>query len=131
MKGESRQWRWNMLGTTKATQIWQGGIRLAAILAGAQVPTAFAKAASHSTTLASVKDGIDCAGATALDVAITLGQTLWGTLDACMVGQMVHAAGVLLAPDSAFNPVQAVAGVVGHQLAGHLASFVFQILSCF
>ena len=118
-----------MLGTTKATQIWQGGIRLAAILAGAQVPTVFAKSASHSTMLADAKAVVDCAGETALHTAVTLGQTLWGTLDACMVGQMVHAAGVFLGSDSGFNPTHAVAGIIGHELVGHVISFVFQLVS--
>jgi hypothetical protein len=119
-----------MLARAKAKQIWQGGIRLAAILAGAQVPVAFAKAASHSTAVASIKASVDCAGESVARAAVMLGQTLWGTVDACMVGQMVHAAGLLFEQDSAFNPAHAVVGIIGHELVGHLVSFVFQILSC-
>ena len=119
-----------MLEKAKVSQIWQGGIRLAAILAGAQFPVAFAKTAGHSATVAGIKASVDCAGESVVRTAVTLGQTLWGTVDACMVGQMVHAAGALLAPDSAFNPVHAVVGIIGHEVVGHLVSFVFQILSC-
>ena len=39
----------------KAAQMFQGGIRLAAILAAAQVPTALAKATEHSATVAGIK----------------------------------------------------------------------------
>ena len=118
-----------MLDKTKATQMWQGGIRLAAILVGAQLPTAVAKAASHSTALAGVKAGMNCAGQSALEAAITFGQTIWGTLDACMVAQLFHVAGVTMAPDSVFNPAQAIAGMIGHEVVGHLVSVVIQILS--
>ena len=118
-----------MSGKTRVTQMWQGGIRLAAILAGTQVSTAFAKATEHSATVAGIQASVDCVSESAVHVAITLGQTLWGTLDCCMVGQLLRAAGVLLAPDSAFHPAQAVAGIVAHELVGHLVSFVIQILS--
>jgi hypothetical protein len=118
-----------MLERARVKQISQGGIRLAAILAGAQVPVAFAKAASHSATVAGIKASVDCASESAVRAAVTLGQTLWGSVDACMVSQAVHAAGVLLASDSV-NPVQAVVGTIGHELIGHAVSFVFQILSC-
>ena len=118
-----------MLERMKATQMWQGGIRLAAILAAAQGPTALAKATGHSATVAGIKAGVDCAGESAVHAAIMVGQTLWGTLDACMVGQLFHAAGVLFASGVAFNPANAVAGLVGHELVGHAVSFVFQMLS--
>jgi hypothetical protein len=119
-----------MLTRARAKQIWQGGIRLAAILAGAQVPAAFAKAASHSATVAGIKAGMDCAGESMLHAAITLGQTLWGTVDACMLGEGAHAAGVLLAPGALFNPGHAVFAIVGHELTGHVVSFVLHIVSC-
>lgn len=106
---------------------------MAAILAGAGVPSAFAKAAGDSTTVAGIKATVDCFGQSALQVTATLGPTIWGTLDACLIGQAVHAVhavGMLLTPDSAFNPVHVVAGIVGHQLLAHVVSFVFQLLSC-
>jgi hypothetical protein len=129
MKGDSRQRRWNMLESTRATRIWQDGIRMAAILAGAGVPSAFAKAAGHSTTVAGIKATVDCVSESALHVAATIGQTLWVTMDACLVSQAVRAAGMLLAPDSAFNPVHAVVGIIGHELVGHAVSFVFHLVS--
>ena len=118
-----------MLEKTRATRIWNGGIRVAAILASAGVPSAFAKATGHSTTVASIKATVDCVGESTLHVAATLGQTLWGTMDACMVGQAVRAAGLLFAPDSDLNPVHAIFGIIGHELAGHASSFVFHLLS--
>jgi hypothetical protein len=120
-----------MLERTKVTRVWRGGIRTVAILAGAGVPSAFAKAAGHSTTVAGIKATVDCVGESALHVAATLGQTLWVTLDACLVGQAIRAAGMLLAPDSTFNPVQAVVGIIGHALVGHAVSFVFHFVSGF
>jgi hypothetical protein len=118
-----------MLERTKVTRVWQGGIRMAAIVAGAGVPSAFAKAAGHSATVAGIKATVDCMGESALHVAATLGQTLWVTLDACLVGQALRAAGMLLAPESGFNPVHAVAGIIGHELVGHAVSFVFHLVS--
>jgi hypothetical protein len=118
-----------MLARITATQIRNGGIRLAAVLAGAQVPAVVAKAAEHSTTVAGIEASVDCVGETAVHTAITLGQTVWGMLDACTVGQMVHAAGVLLASDAIFHPAHAVAGIIGHEVVAHLVSFAFQILS--
>jgi hypothetical protein len=64
-------------------------------------------------------------------VVATLGQTLWVTLDACLVGQALRAAGMLLAPESGFNPVHAVAGIISHELVGHAVSFVFHLVSGF
>jgi hypothetical protein len=119
-----------MLARAKAKQIWQGGIRLAAILTGAQVPVAFAKAASHSATMAGIKASVDCASESMVHVAVTLGKTLWGTVDASTLGEAAHAAGVLLAPDALFNPGHAVFAIVGHELAGHVVSIVLHILSC-
>ena len=119
-----------MLERGKVTKFWNGGIRMAAILAGAGVPSAFAKAAGHSTTVAGLKATVDCVGESAFHVAASLGQNLWGTVDACTIGQAAHAAGMLLAPDSVFNPVHIVVGIVGHELVGHAVSFVIQLLSC-
>ncbi|HEY2821308.1 MAG TPA: hypothetical protein VGJ06_09730 [Candidatus Acidoferrum sp.] len=118
-----------MLARVTATQIRDNGIRLAAILAGAQVPAAIAKAADHSTAVAGIEASVDCVGETAVHTAITLGQTVWGMLDACTIGQMVHAAGVLIASDAIFHPLNAIAGIIGHEVSAHLVSFVFQILS--
>jgi hypothetical protein len=119
-----------MLARMKATQIWQGGIRLAAILAGAQVPVAFAKAASHSATVAGIKASVDCASESVLHAAVTLGQTLWGTVDASMLGEAAHAAGVLMAPGALFNPGHAIFAITAHELAGHVVSLVLHIFSC-
>jgi hypothetical protein len=119
-----------MLERAKVKQIWRGGIRLAAILAGAQVPVAFAKAASHSATVAGIKASVDCAGESALQAVMTLGQTLWGTVDACMLGEAAHAAGVLMAPGAIFNPGHAIFAIVGHELTGHVVSLVLHIFSC-
>jgi hypothetical protein len=118
-----------MLARLTVTHIRDCGVRLAAILAGAQVPAAIAKAADHSTTVVGITASVDCAGETAIHTAIALGQTIWGMLDACTMGQMVHAAGVLLASDAIFHPVQAVAGIIGHEVIGHIVSLAFQILS--
>ena len=119
-----------MLTRAKAKQIWQGGIRLAAILAGAQVPVAFAKAASHSATVAGIKASVGCASESVLPAAVTLGQALWGTVDAGMWSEAAHAAGVLLAPDALFNPGHAIFAIVGHELTGHVVSLVLHIFSC-
>ena len=119
-----------MLEKAKVSQIWQGGIRLAAILAGAQFPVAFAKTAGHSATVAGIKASVDCAGESVVRTAVTLGQTLWGTVDACTLGEAAHAAGVLLAPGALFHPGHAIFAIVGHELYGHVVSFVLHILSC-
>lgn len=118
-----------MLAKITATQIKDSGIRLAVILAGAQVPAAIARAADHSTTVAGIQASVDCVGETAVHTAITLGQIAWGMLDACTIGQMVHAAGVLLASDAIFHPAHAVAGIIGHEVVAHIVSLAFQILS--
>jgi hypothetical protein len=120
-----------MLERMKATQMWQGGIRVAAILAAAQVPTALAKATAHSATVASIKAGVDCAGESAMNAAITVGQTLWATLDICMVDRVLHVAGALLGPNSAFEPVRTVAGIISHEVVGHVVSAAIQSLSGF
>jgi hypothetical protein len=118
-----------MLTRVTAKQIGKGGFRLAAILAGLQLPVAVAKVASHSVTVAGVGAKADCAGQSAIDIAMAVGQTAWSMLDACLVGQLVHAGQVLLTSDSPLNPVRAVAGIIGHELIAHIVSFAFQILS--
>lgn len=120
---DSEERRLNMLASTKAKQIGWTGFRLAAVLAGSQLTVAAAKVGEH-TTLSG-----DCGGQSAIHVAITLGQTAWSMVDACVIGQLVHAAGVLLASDSNFSPVRAVAGIIGHEVVAHLAAFVIQVLS--
>jgi enoyl-[acyl-carrier-protein] reductase (NADH) len=112
-----------MLARIKANQIGRIGGRVAAVLAGSQLTVAAAKVGDHA------KLAGDCAGGSAFQFAVTLGQTAWSMLDACVVGQMVHAATALLASDSSCSTVQVVAGVIGHEVAAHLVSFVFQILS--
>ena len=112
-----------MLARIKANQIGRIGGRVAAVLAGSQLTVAAAKVGDHA------KLAGDCAGGSAFQFAIALGQTAWSMLDGCMIGQMVHVAGALLASDSNSNTVQAVAGIIGHEVVGHLVSFVFQMLS--
>src|SRR5882757_8375907 len=99
-----------MLARFTAKQIGKAGVRLTAILVGLQLPVAVAKVACHSATVTGVCAKADCAGQNAIDMAMSVGQTAWSIFDACIVGQMVHAAGVLLASDSSLNPVHAVAG---------------------
>ena len=118
-----------MLARLTVTQIRDCGVRLAAILAGAQVPAAIAKAADHSTAVAGITASVDCVGDTAVHTAIVLGQTIWGMLDACTIGQRVHAAGLFLVSDTIFHPVHAVAGIIGHEVVAHIVSLAFQILS--
>jgi hypothetical protein len=107
-----------MLARATADQIWQGGLKVAAIFVGLRLPVA-----------AGVASNIEYAGGVAMQVANTIGQTLWGVLDPCLVGQAVHAAGTLLASDVICNPAQAIAGIVSHEVVAHLVSFAFQILS--
>ncbi len=102
-----------MLARMKATQIWQGGIRLAAILAGAQVPVAFAKAASHSATVAGIKASVDCASESVLHAAVTLGQTLWGTVDASCWSGASRGRSALGTGVALFNPVHAIVAIIG------------------
>ena len=118
-----------MLTSETVKKISGGGVRLAAVLAGLNVPVAVAKFAGHSTMAAGGGANSGCVEQSAIHAAIALGHAVWGMLDACMVGQMAHAAGVLLVSDSIFNPVHAVAGIIGHKVAAHLVAFVFQILS--
>jgi len=128
MKGELRERGWDMLARINATQIGKTGLRLAALLAGLQLPVAVAKVESHSA-VADISQNAICGGETAVHVAITLGQTAWSMLDACIVGQMVHAAGDLVACDSFLNPAQTIAAIVGHEVLTHLVSFAVQIFS--
>jgi hypothetical protein len=107
-----------MLARATANQIWHGGLGLAAIFAGLRLPVA-----------AGITSNIEYAGDVAMYVANVIGQTLWGVLDACLLGQMVRAAGVLLGSDLICNPVQAIAGIVSRELVAHAVSFVFQIFS--
>ncbi|HUE43091.1 MAG TPA: hypothetical protein VMP12_05980 [Candidatus Sulfotelmatobacter sp.] len=107
-----------MLARATANQIWQGSLKSAAILVGLRLPVA--------TGIAS---NIERAGDVSVHVANVIGQTLWGILDACVLGQLVHAASVLLASDMIGNPAQAIAGVVSREVVAHLVSFAFQILS--
>ena len=117
-----------MLTSETAKKIGKSGIRLAAVLAGLQLPVAVAEVAGHSARLAHVGN-VDCAGHSAVDAAISLGQTVVSMLDACVVGQLVDAAGVALASDALSYPVHAVVGIVGHEVVAHLVSFVMQVLS--
>lgn len=117
-----------MLTSETVKKIGKSGIRLAAVLAGLQLPVAVAEVAGHSARLAQVGN-LDCAGHSAMDAAISLWQTAVNMLDACVVGQLVHAAGVALASDSLSYPVHAVVGIVGHELVAHLVSFMLQVLS--
>jgi hypothetical protein len=112
-----------MLARTKANQIGRIGGRVAAVLAGSQLTVATAKVGDHA------KLAGDCAGGSAFQLAVTLGQTAWSVVDGCVVGQMVHVAGAVLASDSNSSMFQAVAGIVGHEVAAHAMSIVFQILS--
>jgi|HubBroStandDraft_5_1064220.scaffolds.fasta_scaffold744878_1 enoyl-[acyl-carrier-protein] reductase (NADH) len=112
-----------MLARIKANEIGRTGIRMAAVLAGSQLTVAAAKVGDHA------KLAGECAGGSAFHLAVTLGQTAWSMLDACVVGQMVHIAGAFLASDSSYSTIQTVAGIIGHEVVGHLVSFVFQMLS--
>ena len=112
-----------MLARTEANQIGRIGGRLAAVLAGSQLTVAAAKVGDHA------KVAGDCAGGSGFELAVTLGHTAWSMLDGYVIGQLAHTAGALLALDSDCNTVQAVAGIIGHEVVGHLVSIVFQILS--
>jgi hypothetical protein len=112
-----------MLARIKASQIGRIGIRMAAVLAASQLTVAAAKVTDHA------KLAGDCAGGSAFQLAVTIGQTAWSMLNACVIGQMVHAAGMLLASDSSFDAVSAVVGIIGHEVVAQIVSFVFQILS--
>lgn len=110
-----------MLARIKANQIGRTGLRMAAVLAGSQLTVAAAIVGDH------VKAAGACAGGSAFELAVTVGQTAWSMLNACLIGQIVQAAGMLLASDSSFNVVHAVVGVIGH--VAQIVPFVFQILS--
>jgi hypothetical protein len=112
-----------MLARIKATQIGRTGLRFAIVLAGSQLTVVAAKVGEQPSLAG------DCGGKSAFQLAATMSQTVWSMLDACLVGQLVHAAGSLLASDSTFNPISVVAGVIGHELVGHLVSFVLRVLS--
>lgn len=112
-----------MLARIKAKEIGRIGGRLAAVLAGSQFTVAAARVGDHA------KLAGDCAGDSAFHLAAALGQTAWSMLDACLVGQVVHGAGAYLMSDSSDSTVQTVAGIIGHEVVGHLVSFVFQVLS--
>ena len=112
-----------MLARTKANQIGRIGGRMAALVAGSQLTVAAAKVTGHA------KFAGDCAGGSAFDFAVTLGQTAWSMLDGCVANEMVHLAGVVLASHSSHNAVEAVVGIIGHSVTSRLLSIVFQILS--
>jgi hypothetical protein len=107
-----------MLATATTHRIWNGGLKLAAIFAGLKLPVG-----------AAIASNIQCGGDFAMYVANFIGQTIWSVLNACMVGQMVHAAAELLGSGYVFDPVQAVAGIVGREVFAHLVSFALQVLS--
>lgn len=112
-----------MLARIKATQIGKTGLRMAAFVAGSQLTVAAAKVGAHSAMAGS------CGAEDAFHIASSLGQTAWSILNACVVGQMVQAAGMVLASDSIFDPVNAIASIIGHEVMAHVVSIVFQILS--
>jgi hypothetical protein len=107
-----------MLARATANQIWHGGLKVAAIFVGLRLPIAVG-----------IASNLQYAGDVTMHVANIIGQTLWGVLDPCLIGQAVHAAGTLLVSDVICNPAQAVAGIVSHEVVAHLVSFAFQILS--
>jgi hypothetical protein len=107
-----------MLARATGNQIWHGGLKLAAIFVGVQLPVA---AGTASNT--------EYSGDFAMHVTNVIGQTLWSVLDPCLLGQMLHTAGTLLASDVICNPVQAIAGMVSHEVVAHLVAFAFQVLS--
>jgi hypothetical protein len=110
--------RWNMLVRATANQVWKGGLKLAAIFVGLQLPAA-----------AGTASNIEYSGDVAMHVTNVIGQTLWSVLDPCLLGQMVHNAGSLLASDVICNPAEAIVGFVSHELVAHLVAFAFQVLS--
>jgi hypothetical protein len=116
-----------MLTSGTAKRIGKGGVRLAAVLAGLQLPVAVAEVTGHAARVAH-EANVDCVGHS-MNAAISVGHTALSMLDACVVGQLVHAAGVVIASDSLSHPVQAVVGIVGHEMVAHLLSFVLQTLS--
>ncbi len=116
-----------MLTSGTAKRIGKGGIRLAAVLAGLQLPVAVAEVAKHSARIAHAGN-VDCVGHS-MNAAISVGHTALSMLDACVVSQLAHAAGVVLTSDSIFHPVQIAVGVVGHEVVGRLVSFLLHALS--
>jgi hypothetical protein len=113
-----------MSGTAKA--IGKGAVRLAAVLAGLQLPVAVAEVAGRSARMEHAGN-VDCVGHS-MNAVISLGHTALSMLDACVVGQLAHAAGGVLSGSLAY-PVQAVVGIFGHEMVGHLVSFLLQTLS--
>jgi hypothetical protein len=107
-----------MLANATANQIWQGGLKVASIFVGLRLPAAVG-----------IASNINYEGDVTMHLVNMIGQTLWGVLDPCLIGQAVHAAGALLASDAICNPVQAIAGIVSHEVVAHLVSLAFQILS--
>ena len=116
-----------MLTSETVKTIGKGGTRLAAVLAGLQLPVAVAEVAGHSARLAHAGN-VDCVGHS-MSAAISVGHTALSILDACVVSQLVHAATVVLTSDSIFHPVQMVLGIVGHEVVANLVSFLLQALS--
>ncbi len=115
-----------MLTSETVKKIGKGGLRLAAALAGLQLlPAAVAKVGAHAATLAQA----DSAGHSAVNTAVSLGQTVLSTLNACVLSQLVDAAGLVLTSDSIIHPMHAVANIVGQELFAQLVSFALQILS--
>jgi hypothetical protein len=107
-----------MLARATANQMRHGGLKLAAIFIGVQLPVAAGAASKMEYT-----------GDVAMHATNLISQTLWSVLDPCLLGQMVHTAGALLASDVICNPAQAIAGIVSHELVAHMVGFAFQILS--
>src|ERR1700759_5044179 len=107
-----------MLATATTNRIWNGGTKLAAIFFGLKLPVG-----------AAIASKMECGGDAAMYVASLIGQTIWNLLDACMVGQLVHAVGALAASGFVFDPVHAVVGMLGHEVFAHVVSFALQIFS--
>ncbi len=105
--------------------IGKGGLRLAAALAGLQLPVGIAKVAVHAATVGHV----DCLGQSAVNTSLSLSQTVFSTLDACVISQLVHAVGLVIASDSIIHWLHAVANIVGNELFAQLVTFALQILS--
>jgi hypothetical protein len=107
-----------MLARATTNQVWHGGLKLAGIFVGLQLPVAAGTASNTEYT-----------GNVAMHVTNVIGETLWSVLDPCLLEQMVRTAGALLASDVICNPAQAIAGIVSHEVMAHLVAFAFQVLS--
>lgn len=112
-----------MLARIRANQIGNAGIRLAAVLAASQITALAAKVGDN----ARLPEG--CGSGSAINVAAMMGQTAWSMLDACVVGRLVHVAGMLIAPDSSFSAIHTVTSIIGHEVVARVMSFAIQILS--